>query len=122
MKKKALFLLLVLIGLCSCDDIIEVVDISNETVTILAPMDQTSINIPKVTFSWQTLEYAESYHVQVATPNFNEASQILLDTVVTKRAVSKTLSTNDYEWRINAKNSDYETAYVTQSFIVIENN
>jgi len=118
---KKCFLLIIMIGsVFSCDDIIEVVDISNEKVTILAPKDEVVLNITDIAFSWETLEDAESYHVQVATPTFNEATQIVLDTVVTKTEVSKTLNNNNYEWRIKARNSGYETVYTTQGFSVTD--
>ena len=109
-----------LIGFMACDDIIEVVDISNETVTILAPKDQVVLQASNVTFSWEPVQDAEMYHVQVATPSFDGASQIVLDTMVTKTNITKTLEVNDYEWRISAQNSDYATVYVTQGFSITD--
>lgn len=118
--KKVLIFVAVFLNVQACDDIIEVVDISEKTVTVLAPKDQAVLNTGSVSFSWQPLEDAESYQVQVATPTFNEATQIVLDTIVTKTNISGTLEANNYEWRVKAKNSAYETAYVTQSFHVAE--
>ena len=109
-----------MVGFIACDDIIEVVDISNETVTVLAPKDEVVLTVSDITFSWESLEEADSYHVQVATPTFSEATQIVLDTIVTETDISKTLGTNNYEWRIKAKNSGYETDYVTQKFSVTD--
>ena len=118
---KKLFLLVVILwGFNACDDIIEVVDISKETVTVLAPVNGSAIDTTLVNFTWQAVEDAETYQLQVATPTFNEASQILLDTIIDKTNVLKLLGINDYEWRIKAKNSNYETAYKTQHFSVVK--
>jgi hypothetical protein len=113
------FILLVIWVFVACDDIIEVVDISDKTVAILAPTNGSVVDTTFVNFSWQALEDAETYRVQVATPNFNEAAQILLDTVVTKTDVSGQLNVNNFEWRVKALNSGYETLYTTQHFSVI---
>lgn len=114
-------ILLVIWVFVACDDIIEVVDISDKTVAILAPTNGSVVDTTFVNFSWQALEDAETYRVQVATPSFNEAAQILLDTVVTKTDVSGQLNVNNFEWRVKAINSGYETSYATQHFSVIGN-
>lgn len=116
--KRLLLLLFILVF--SCDDIIEVEDISNETVVILAPANETVLDITDVTFSWQILEEAETYHLQVATPTFDTANQIVLDTVLTRSHFTKTLETKPYEWRVRAENSGFITAYTTQSFTIEE--
>ena len=102
----------------ACDDIIEVVDISQETISVLAPTNNAVIDTTKVTFSWQALEDAEKYHIQVATPSFENAIQIVLDTLVSKSNHSQTLERKTYEWRIRGENSDYQTTYTINSFTV----
>lgn len=119
MKKFILFITFLSI-IYSCDDIIEVVDISNKTVTILAPTNNSIIDTTEVLFSWNTLEDAEHYQLQIATPNFTNASQILVDTVVTTTSYKKTLEIENYQWRVRAQNSDYKTHYITTSFTVEE--
>jgi hypothetical protein len=118
MRNMGLFFLVILVFV-ACDDIIEVVDISDKTVAILAPTNGSVVHTTLVNFSWQALEDAETYRVQVVTPTFNEAAQILLDTIVTKTYVSGELNINDFEWRVKAVNSGYETPYTTQHFSVI---
>lgn len=119
--KNVFLILVILICVMACDDIIEVVDISNETVSVLAPTNGSVVDTTFVNFSWQALEDAERYQVQVATPSFNAASQILLDTIVTNTYVSGQLNINEFEWRVKALNSGYETKYTTQNFSVIAN-
>ena len=104
----------------TCDDIVEVVDISDRTVKILAPTNNSTIYITTVAFNWEALEDAENYRLQVATLTFENASQILVDTLLINTNYLKTLDTANYEWRIRAENSDYHTSYTTNSFVVKE--
>lgn len=116
--KKLVFVLFWIITFISCEDIIEVVDISDKTVTILAPTDQAVLNVTDVTFSWETLEDAETYQLQIANPSFENALQIVVDSTLEGSHLSATLEASSYEWRIRAKNSGYDTAYTTQSFTI----
>ncbi len=113
---KKLLLLFVLIT--ACEDIIEVPDISENTVTVLAPTDQAVLNVTTVNFSWNALEDAEMYTLQVATPNFENAAQIVLDSTVASTGFTHALSPNMYQWRLRAENSDFQTTFTTQSFII----
>ena len=117
-----LLLLSVLIG--ACEDILEVPDISNQSVAILAPMDQASLSDSLVTLSWEDLAEAEAYQVQLATPDFENAAQILLDSTIVLDTtflgtqVYKTLINGEYQWRVRAFNSDYSTPFSGASFTV----
>jgi len=114
-------LLLVIIG---CQDILEVPDISNETVQLLAPGDSTIVLQSNVNFSWNEVYEASQYHIQVAAPNFENAAQIVVDSVIVvdstfvSARISKSLVDSDYEWRIKAMNSDYETDFSSGRFSV----
>lgn len=115
---KKLFLLFVLIGLISCDDLIEVVDISKETVIILAPTQGSAIDTTRVVFTWEPVKEAENYHLQVATPTFENAIQIVVDTLLMSTSYSGQLEKAEYEWRIKAENSDYQTKFTKSRFRV----
>lgn len=112
-------LLLFAIGI-SCDELLFVDDISGEKITVLAPSDKTELVEGDVIFSWETNELVEAYQLQLAIPDFENASQILLDTIITARSFTKALVSNSYEWRLRGVNSQYETGYTTQSFVVSE--
>ena len=120
MMKRVIVVLSIFIIVINCDDIIEVEDISNDNVTLLAPTNGTILNITDLTFTWQALEDAESYHIQIATPSFSEALQIVSDSIVTVLRFSTTLDANEYQWRVRAENSGYQTLYTTQSFTIEE--
>ncbi len=101
-----------------CKEILTVEDISEETPVLLAPLNGTEVAPGAVFFSWQKLRDASQYHLQLATPNFENASQVLLDTLLESTFFSKELAKNSYEWRLQALNSDFETQYVKQPFVV----
>lgn len=115
---KTYFYLVLVIVFCSCEEIVEVEDISQEQVTVLAPTDQSVINTTQVRFSWQPVAFAELYQLQVATPNFLEATQITEDTLITSTNFDKILQIGNYEWRIRGVNSAYETRYKIQAFTI----
>jgi hypothetical protein len=126
MTRKMLYVgMVILLSLSSCEDILEVPDISNQTVSILAPTEGSTLTINAVGFNWETVEDATGYTVQVATPNFENAAQLVLDCVVqvdtlgqiTTR-IDQTLFNGNYQWRVKAFNSDYETVYAQSSFQV----
>ena len=117
--KKLLLILIVALTL-SCDDIIKVEDISNKTVTLLAPTNEAVLDTTDLIFSWQAVEDAQNYHIQIAIPSFAEALQIVKDSTVASTSFSTTLEANDYQWRVKAENSGFETPYTTQSFTIEE--
>ena len=112
----------------SCEDILEVPDISRERVELLAPGDSVVVAQSNVRFSWTGVYEATEYHIQVATPNFENAAQIVLDSVIVIDStflgphVDKSLSDSNYAWRVRAMNSDYRTDFAYSSFTVDTSN
>ena len=115
-KKTLLFLLVICFH--NCEQLIEVEDISNETLTILAPSDNITVDTTTINFSWQVLDYAETYHLQIAKPNFDVTQEIIEDTLISSTNFIKSLSSGNYQWRIKAKNFGYETQYTTQNLTI----
>ena len=103
-----------------CSEIVEVVDISNDQVEITAPTNNSTLTIANVNFSWESIEDAEQYKLQIATSSFEEANQVVLDTTIIATGFNQILSTGDYQWRVRAENSDYQTIFTTQSFSIEE--
>lgn len=110
--------LIVLCSMISCEVIIEVEDISEESVEILAPLNNTLVNTANVNFNWTKLQDSLRYRIQIAQPNFSVAQQLLMDSVVTSTGVNKTLADGNYEWRVQAFNSAYETSFTLAGFEV----
>ncbi|WP_298760633.1 hypothetical protein [uncultured Psychroserpens sp.] len=115
-KKAALVLLCLYVY--ACEDIIAVEDISEETVTILAPTNNVTLGDANVNFAWQPVAFADRYHLQIATPNFEASQQLVEDTLITSSNFTKILPSNDYQWRVKAINFTYETQFTTQNLSV----
>ncbi|MDC6390663.1 hypothetical protein PP182_18395 [Maribacter sp. PR1] len=120
----SLILLIGIIFLSSCEELLEVTDISDQELNLLAPSDSVVVTQNEVRFSWNEVFEANSYHVQVAQPNFENAVQVVIDTLVVVDSTYlgssfvKPLSDSSYEWRVKAMNSDFETEYKTHAFWV----
>ena len=85
--KPSFLLLVILTTTFSCSDILEVPDISNQQITILAPLEGSTITANSVNFNWDSLEDIDNYHLQVATPGFDNANQFVLGQSVCQRQV-----------------------------------
>jgi len=116
--------LLFILVFISCEDIIEVTDISEETVQLISPSDSIAVAQSNVNFTWNEVFEATQYHVQVATPDFENAAQVLVDTLVVvdtsfvSPRFNKILEDSEYEWRVKAQNSAYETEFTIHKFYV----
>lgn len=118
--KKIVILLFLAVGFWGCSEIVQLTDISNETVILLAPTNGASLNITTLGFNWEPIEDAENYQIQIATPNFENALQIVVDSTLTGNNFTATLGYRTYEWRVKAKNSGYQTNYTKQNFTIEE--
>ncbi|ALM08808.1 hypothetical protein SB49_14140 [Sediminicola sp. YIK13] len=123
--RKLVLAVLAVAGMYACDDILEVSDISQQEVDILAPKEGSVITDTKIRFNWNKIEEATSYRVQIAKPTFEEAIQILLDSIIiedslgsVRTSIEVELTNGRYQWRIKAINGGYETVYNTNSFEV----
>ncbi|MDL5514852.1 hypothetical protein QSE00_23785 [Arenibacter sp. M-2] len=116
-----LFTIYIIIG---CEDIVEVTDISDVKVELLAPLQNSVVGDSIVNFSWYKITEADSYVVQVATPNFESAVQLVMDSIIVVDSTfigakaTKILIDNNYEWRVKAMNSGYETPFSSSAFRV----
>ncbi|WP_052466931.1 hypothetical protein [Psychroserpens damuponensis] len=117
---KRLILLCVLLQFFNCEDIIGVDDISEESIVLLAPTDNTTLQTGLINFSWQELNFGETYHLQIATPNFEMPQQIVEDTLIMNTNVFIMLPANTYQWQVKSINSAYETQFTTQNLTVEE--
>ncbi|WP_299158463.1 hypothetical protein [uncultured Tenacibaculum sp.] len=114
--KKSFVLLAVVFFACEA---VFLEDITDSVVVVIAPTDKAQVEEGAVNFIWENILDATSYQLQIAKPTFAQASQIVLDTLITKNSFSHTVKIGMYEWRVKAKNSEYETGYTTQAMEVI---
>ncbi len=118
--RKLTIILFILCGFFACDEVVGVDDISNDNIVILAPANGVTLTNSTINFTWEILEEADSYKIQIAAPTFEEAQQIILDSLITVNSYSKILENGGYEWRVKAVNSEFETTYTTSIFTVEE--
>ncbi len=104
----------------ACDDVIFEEDITQSYVRILAPTPQAQLTAGKINFNWEPIEGSDEYHIQIATPNFDSAKQIVLDSLVLGTDCNKLLAPGEYEWRVRGENSAYQTTYFYSDFSIIE--
>ncbi|MEX0274328.1 MAG: fibronectin type III domain-containing protein [Flavobacteriaceae bacterium] len=122
--RKLLSLFCLVIGLLACEDILEVPDISDQQVQILAPVNGSVLNQSTVRLSWDSVGDAEGYVVQVARPNFENAAQFVVDTTLAidttyvGTRLNVNLTNDSYEWRVKAFNSGFETQFSRSGFQV----
>ena len=99
-------LVLLLIVLFSCDDILEE-NITNDVVQITAPTEGVTIDGNTVQFSWQHLDGADDYRIQIIKSN-----QVYeIDSLITKNVFTYVLNPGAYQWRIRGENFAYITGY-----------
>ncbi|MBS7256721.1 hypothetical protein [Flavobacterium branchiicola] len=115
------FLLLFILCFFSCEEILTVPNISKNEVILIAPANNSLLSSTGVTLSWEAVENAEKYHIQIAIPSFEAAQQLVLDTIVAKNSFTQQLNIGKYEWRVKALNSAYETVYTKRNFEILNN-
>ena len=125
MRLKSTLLFFCILGLTACDDILEEPDISEENVTVLAPLENAVLTTNTVNFNWEELFDARFYRVQIAEPDFVNTNQIVIDSLFATDSLGfvatqlqQTLLNGNYEWRVKAINAGFETVYTTNSFEV----
>jgi hypothetical protein len=106
----------------ACEEVINEQNIADKQLELLAPTNNANlVKGTRISYNWLEVEGASAYHLQLATPNFHNASQIPIDTIITKIVFSvDSLPVGEYEWRVKALNSVYETAYTTNGFTVMD--
>lgn len=107
--------------LFSCEEILLEDDISDEEVFLTAPANNAQFFSTGVSFSWEGPGGGASYRLQVARPNFTNPMEIVLDTVLDAESFGYQLNIGDYEWRVKALNTGYETPYKSRFFTIVSN-
>ena len=80
---KKISTVIILIFMFSCEEIINEQNITNDMINLLAPTENVILKTgATITFNWETLNGANEYQFQIAEPNFNSASQIVMDTLM----------------------------------------
>ena len=111
-------IIIVLIFFVSCEEIINEQNIESDEVTVIAPSQRSTVASGSVSFDWEPIDGASSYRIQIATPNFQQAAQVVVDSATSVTRESFPLDAGSYQWRVRAENSAYVTDYVVIDFEV----
>lgn len=111
----------ILFSFFSCEEIFFEPKLEDEKVVIIAPQDGVQIEDTSITFNWDEIENVENYRVQIAQPNFTEATQLIEDTLVNTNKFSRIIEVGQYAWRVRAENSGSQSPYTLAAFQVTEN-
>lgn len=116
---KKIVLALLFLTFISCEAILMEKDISKSEVVLVAPFDNAQFYSTGVTLTWDPVDDATEYQLQIATPNFANPLQIVLDTTIEENNFTQQLPIGNYEWRVRAINSGYKTNYSSRFFSVV---
>lgn len=106
---KKIFFVLTVLCVMQCSDVI-VPDISEDLVLLRAPQDGTQLIGNTVNLSWEALPDAIDYRVELATPDFTNIQQLIVDSITTALNLRLSLSPGSYQWRVTAFNEAYASA------------
>ena len=87
-------------------------DISAQKVTLIAPYDFAVLKTTGLNLSWNKVDGATKYQLQIARPRFNQPLEIVVDSQTTN--VHFRVSLRDkmrYQWRVRAINEHYQTPF-----------
>lgn len=97
-------------SLAGCDDIIEP-DISTQRIVLLTPADSSRVTAIVETFRWEAVANARTYRIQLASPSFAAPSRAYRDSTVRQAYFTTSLRPGAYQWRVQALNGSYQTAF-----------
>ena len=115
--KKVGFVLLVIVFATGCAKWVSI-DISNDSILLISPVENQSDSLQKKTFVWEELEGAKHYRLQIVSTSFDSILSYVLDSAVSATSYSISLTPNTYEWRVRGENDDYNSVWSTRKLIV----
>ncbi len=108
-------ILLALLVSFSCDDIVEE-DISDDIIQIVTPTEGAVIEGNTVPFSWQYIDGADDYRIQIYTTN-----QVYeVDSLVQTNNFTYNLNPGNYQWRVRGENFAYESPFTFPVSFTVE--
>lgn len=113
---KYLTLAIVGITLFSCEDVFEK-DITDETVSLISPIEGAIITSNITSFHWNALDGATKYRIQI----LNNSQAIIVDSIVQNNSFNKALIPGSYKWKVRGENFAYQSQYSnTINFSVVQ--
>ncbi len=104
----ALALLLAFLGQWACSDVLEV-DLSEEAVTVITPLDSAQNTQSVQNFWWEELDGADTYLLPLVSPSFDNIERRVLEASVSTTTFDTSLTSGAYQWTIQGVNEGFES-------------
>src|SRR5687767_4603767 len=102
MKRNKWIWLLLFVVISSCEEVLEK-DLTNNKVVLEAPSNNVITNDSIHNFSWEEMEGAFEYQLQIVSPRFDSIAKLVADTTMTTVIfLDMTLQKGNYQWRVRA--------------------
>ncbi|MEO9854223.1 MAG: hypothetical protein ABJH72_16565 [Reichenbachiella sp.] len=102
----------------SVPDSSQILDLTEEVVTLFSPTSNQVWSSGKVIFTWSEVEKATAYHLLVATPSLREPLEIVFDSEISDNKHQLDLENGTYEWEVTATNKYSESDGSSNAFVV----
>lgn len=118
---KAFFsILLLILFFTSCSDFLED-DLTEDSIELITPMNNIVTLESNMTFTWEALEGATGYEIQIVAPSFDSILSFVAKTDLGNTIRFDTsLLAGSYEWKLIGYNSAYETESDIFQFEILE--
>ena len=94
--------------------------LSDQKVTLSAPLDGLTTTDSAQTFYWQLLKDATKYQLQVVSTKFDSIVRLVADTTITTNMFTIILKKGRYQWRVKALNNSTSTDFSSIRSLTIQ--
>ncbi len=116
---KCSFCLIAVITLNSCRDVFEK-RLAGDEVTVIIPNDQDTLYSNTVHFKWEELDGADSYRLQIVSPEFSNIQTFNIDSLIEGDEIKIVLAPGQYQFKLRGENSAYESDYIKARSIYVD--
>lgn len=95
-------------------------DLSDSSVSIIIPQNNTRTSIRNVHFKWDELEGATDYSLEIVSPSFSNIFFFDIDSTISGNEIFIDLVPGDYQWRIRANNNGSRTEFTLPRNLTID--
>ena len=113
-RRQAFIGLLALSLTCACSDVFEE-DLENDYVDLVYPVDNLVTEFSTQTFSWNSVDGADRYHIQIVNGNFISPNYFVLDSFLESISITYNLFPGTFQRRVRCENSVSESPYSIRS-------
>lgn len=93
-------------------------DLTTKSILLTSPASNTNTNESTIDFRWDPMANALNYTIQVASPDFSDNGNILLNELTEDNNFSATFSEGDYRWRVRGENNTSVSPYSERAFSI----